>query len=188
MRATYWQCLLTTTGLEATLSTAGRAGVVASSGVDVDVGDSIIHNIKGDYTNGDWLCALRVEPASYLTVAQLCLTVDHQPSLSSLETTVTKLRRCPAPATVVHKSFLATLKQTTYKVVTKSLTVCGSLGICIEMQFSANSRVGQKFYLLPTSRLLGLPIALLSSPPPRLLGYGAGARDSRQVSFVAYCT
>lgn len=79
---------------------AGRAGVAASSDGDVDVGDSIIHNTKGDYTNGDWLCALRVEPASYLTVAQLCLTVDHQPSLSSLETTVTKLRRCPAPAAV----------------------------------------------------------------------------------------
>lgn len=91
-----------TTGLEATLSTAGRAGVAASSDADADVNvvDSIIHNTKGDYTNGDWLCALRVEPASYLTVAQLCLTVDHQPSLSSLETTVTKLRRCPAPAAV----------------------------------------------------------------------------------------
>lgn len=107
-------------------------------------------------------------------MAQLCLTVDHQPSLSSLETTVTKLRRCPAPATVAHKSFLATLKQTTYKVVTKSLTVCGSLGICIEMQFSANSRVGQKFCpLLPLSRLLPFPSASLFGYSDTELGQDA---------------
>jgi len=57
----------------------GRDGT--RSGLE-SVWDSIIHTTKGDYTNGDWLYALRgtARVQRQLNGDKFGLTVDHQPS------------------------------------------------------------------------------------------------------------